>query len=45
LRIAIETRYEPEHHPLPHQALWFVVMLISLMLLLTKSVATTLRLP
>jgi hypothetical protein len=39
VRIAIQTQYEQDHYRLPHQWLWFVLIVIALMLLLTKNVA------
>ena len=27
MRIALHSHYEPEHYHLPHQGLWFVLML------------------
>jgi len=41
LRIALHSHYEPEQYRLPHQGLWFVLMLMSLLLLWSKSVAAT----
>jgi hypothetical protein len=32
-------RHEP-HAPLPHQGLWFILLLIAMLLLLSKNVAT-----
>ena len=39
MRIAIHPHQEQEPHHLPHQGLWFVLMLIALLLLLGKNVA------
>lgn len=39
MRVAIRTQQEQEPYPLPHQGLWFVVMLIALLLMLGKTVA------
>jgi len=39
VRVAIHPQQEQEPYHLPHQALWFVVMLIGLLLLLGKTVA------
>ncbi len=39
MRIAIQPQHDQEPYHLPHQALWFVVMLMTLLLLLGKSVA------
>jgi len=39
VRIAIHPQHEQEPYHLPHQGLWFVVMLIVLLLLLGKTVA------
>lgn len=36
---AIQSHHEQQGHRLPHQALWFVLMLITLLLLLGKTVA------
>jgi hypothetical protein len=36
---AIHPHYEPEPYHLPHQALWFVLMLIALFLLSGRNVA------
>jgi len=42
VRVAIHPHYEPEPHHLPHQALWFVLMLLALFLLSGKRVAACL---
>jgi hypothetical protein len=40
MRIAIHSQPQHEnHHPLPHQGMWFVVMLMFLMMLLSMKVA------
>jgi len=39
VRIAVHPHPEPEPYHLPHQALWFVVMLLILFLLAGKIVA------
>jgi hypothetical protein len=39
VRIAIQPQHEHEPYRLPHQGLWFVVMLLGLLLLLGKNVA------
>ena len=39
MRIAVDPHHEPEPYHLPHQALWFVVMLLILFLLAGKIVA------
>jgi hypothetical protein len=39
VRVAIHPHHEPEPYRLPHQAMWFVLLLIALMLLLSKNVA------
>ena len=39
MRIAVHPHHEPEPYHLPHQALWFVVMLLVLFLLAGKIVA------
>ncbi|HKY22229.1 MAG TPA: hypothetical protein VJM31_13530 [Vicinamibacterales bacterium] len=39
MRIAIQPHRDDEHFHLPHQALWFILLLLAMMLLLTKSVA------
>lgn len=41
MRIAIHPHQEHEPYRLPHQGLWFVVMLIALLLLLGKNVAAS----
>jgi hypothetical protein len=38
VRVAIRSHYEQHDYRLPHQALWFVLMLIVLLLLLGKTV-------
>jgi hypothetical protein len=39
VRIAIHPHHEHEPYHLPHQAMWFVLMLLALMLFLGKTVA------
>jgi hypothetical protein len=39
VRVAIHPHHEQEPYRLPHQAMWFVLLLIALMLLSTKNVA------
>ena len=39
VRIAIHPHHEHEPYRLPHQGLWFVLLLIVLLLLLSKNVA------
>jgi hypothetical protein len=39
VRIAIHPHQDQEPYRLPHQGLWFVLMLIALLLLLGKNVA------
>ena len=39
MRVVIHPQQEPEPYHLPHQAMWFVVMLLVLLLLLGKTVA------
>jgi hypothetical protein len=39
VRFAIESHREQQGYRLPHQALWFVLLLIALLLLLGKNVA------
>lgn len=39
MRIAVDPHHEPEPYHLPHQALWFVMMLLVLFLLAGKIVA------
>jgi hypothetical protein len=39
VRIAIHPHHEHEPYHLPHQGMWFVILLIALLLLLGKSVA------
>ena len=41
MRIAIHPHYEPEPYRLPHQAMWFVVLLLVLFMLAGKKVAAT----
>ena len=41
MRIAIHPQYEPEPYRLPHQAMWFVVLLLVLFMLAGKKVAAT----
>ena len=42
VRVAIHPDHEQEPYQMPHQAMWFVVLLIGLLLLLGKSVAAVL---
>ena len=44
VRAAIHPHYEPEPYHLPHQALWFALMLLTLFLLSGKRVAALLML-
>jgi len=37
VRIAIQSRHNDEPFHLPHQGLWFVVLLLALVLLLSKT--------
>jgi hypothetical protein len=39
VRVATHPHHEAEPYRLPHQAMWFVLLLIALMLLLSKNVA------
>jgi hypothetical protein len=39
VRIAIHPHHENERYHLPHQGMWFVILLFALLLLLGKSVA------
>ena len=39
MRFAIHPHHEPHNYRLPHQALWFVLMLIALFLLSGRRVA------
>jgi hypothetical protein len=39
VRIVIQPQHEQEHYRLPHQGLWFVLLLIVLLLMLGKNVA------
>ena len=39
MRIAIQPHHEQEPYRLPHQGMWFVLLLVSLLLLLSKNVA------
>jgi len=39
VRIAIHPHQEQNPHRLPHQGLWFVLMLVTLLMLLGKTVA------
>lgn len=39
MRIAIHTHHEPEPYHLPHQAIWFVLLLLLLFMLAGKKVA------
>jgi hypothetical protein len=41
MRIAIHPHYDAEPYRLPHQAIWFVVMLLVLFMLAGKKVAAT----
>jgi hypothetical protein len=42
VRIAIQSQSDHEHsYHLPHQGLWFVLMLIALLLLLTREASST----
>jgi hypothetical protein len=43
VRIAIHPHNEQEPYHLPHQALWFVLMLIALFLLAGRDVAAALQ--
>ena len=40
MRIAIHPHYDAEPYRLPHQAMWFVVLLLVLFMLAGKKVAT-----
>lgn len=40
MRIAIHPHHEQEPYRLPHQGLWFALLLIVLLLLLSKNVST-----
>ena len=40
MRIALHSHEEHDHYHLPHQWVWFVLMLLSLFLLLSKTVST-----
>ena len=40
MRIAVHPHHEHEPYRLPHQGLWFVLLLIVLLLLLSKNVST-----
>jgi hypothetical protein len=42
MRIAIHPHTYHEHHPLPHQGMWFVLMLTMLLMLLSTMVAASL---
>ena len=39
MRVGLHPQQEPEPYHLPHQALWFIVMLLVLLLLAGKTVA------
>ena len=39
MQIAVHSHHEPEPYHLPHQAIWFLVMLLVLFLLAGKRVA------
>jgi hypothetical protein len=41
MRIAIHPHYEPEPYRLPHQAMWFVILLLVLFMLAGKRVAAS----
>lgn len=41
MRLAIHPHHDQEPYRLPHQGLWFVLLLIVLFLLLSKNVAAT----
>ena len=43
MRLAIHAHHQPEPYHLPHQALWFMLMLLALFLLSGKRVAAVVQ--